>query len=408
MHLQSLNEDCVHHIFKYLDLDQLYALSNVCKSLRNNVNNLNMKLSYVLTVDEPSDYNQIKDFLLRTGHHIERLKIIEIQRERHNLSYVYNMTNLLQTYCYNVKHLRFEHFTGIKFVDFEKHFDLQTLELENTSLCSSTQTISSSDATINAITLNSCTSGDIIILLEYLKINRNMRHLRLLNCCLCSNETMTGLLNDVIISSLQNLQCLTLDYSVKCTNLHLLADLPNLKKIFLLHFNENKLTKLFDCFANKEHRCRLQEIHFHMCTISGKEIYESLSKIKSLEVLEMCKNFGMTSNHLNILSSCKQLTRLRCFDCIQLINDEGICQLVGNCKRLKSLEVYWCTGVTLKTVDKIERINALIGRPHFTFRIGGRTGINWNDSGPLPSISKVCEFLFFSILELPTHYREQN
>lgn len=360
---------------------------------RDNVINLKMKLSYVINVDTSSDYNGIKTFLIRVGHHIETLKIVEVQRERHNLSYVYDMKNLLQKYCYNVKNLRFEHFTGIKIPDLERHFDLETLELENSSLCASAMTSNDLNATIRCVTLNSCTSSDINILLEYLKMTDKMRHLRLVNCCLCMNETTTGLFNDAIVMSLQNLQCLTLDYTVKCTNLQLIADLPNLKKIFLLHFNENKLTKLFDCYASKEN-CQLQEIHFHMCTISNNQIYFSLSKMQSLEVLEMCKNFGMTSNHLNILSGCKNLTELRCFDCIQLINDDGICHLVSKCDRLRMLAVYWCTGVTLKTVDKLEKINESMGRPHFTFKIGGRTGINWNDSGPLPSISKVCSCNF--------------
>lgn len=390
MNFQSLNEDCVRHIFAFLDLDQLYIMSNVCTYFRDNVFNLNMKLSYILTVDKPSDYNKIKCLLVRTGHHIEKLKIVEIERERHNSSYVCHMTKLLQTYCYNVKHLRFEHFAGIQMIDIEKHFDLEALELENSSLCTSVASANDLNSTITGLTLNSCTSSDINILLEYLKMNGKLRHLRLMNCCLCMNETMTGLFNNDIISSLQNLQCLTLDYSVKCTNLQLIADLPNLKKLFLLHFSENKLTKLFDHYANKEN-CRLEEIHFHMCTISNNQIYESLAKMKSLEVLEMCKNFGMTSSHLNILSGCINLTQLRCFDCIQLINDDGICHLVSKCDRLRALAVYWCTGVTLKTVDKIETINRLMGRPHFTFKIGGRTGINWNDSGPLPSISKVCD-----------------
>ncbi|KAG4072861.1 hypothetical protein HA402_002604 [Bradysia odoriphaga] len=392
MNFQNLNEDCVRHIFQFLHLDDLYAMSNVSKHFRDNVNKTKLKRKCVLTVDTPTAYNKIRKFLRRVGHHIETIKIVEIQRESHNLSYVYQVTQLLQSYCYNVKHLRIEHFAGIRLTDFEQHFDLQTLELENSSLCSSMVLSASQqhdfNMTINALTLNTCTSGDILILLDYLKMNPKLRHLRLLNCCLCANETMTGLFNDVIISSLQHLQCLTLDYSVKCTNLQLIADLPNLRKLFLLHFNENKLTKLFDCYANKE-QCRLQEIHFHMCTISNNSIYESLSKIKSLEVLEMCKNFGMTSNHLNIMSACKKLTHLRCFDCIQLINDEGICNLVGNCDKLRMLAVYWCTGVTLETVDRIEHINKLTGRPHFTFKIGGRTGINWNDSGPVPSISKI-------------------
>lgn len=395
MNFQSLNEDCVRHIFQFLDLNQLYVMSNVCTYFRHNVNNLNMKRSYVLTVDTPTDYNQIKNFFIRIGHHIETLKIAEMQRERHDLSHVCRLTNFVRKYCYNVKHLRFEHFTGIEMAYFEKHFDLQTLELENSSLCASAAFPDASNdhkATITGLTLNSCTSSDIKILLEYLKINQRIRHLRLLNCCLCANETMTGLFNNKIIFSLQHLQCLTLDYSVKCSNLQLIADLHNLKKLFLLHFSENKLEKLFNCYANKENS-QLQEIHFHMCTITNNHIYESLSKMQSLEVLEMCKNFGMTSNHLNILSGCKYLTKLRCFDCIQLINDDGICHLVSKCDKLAMLAVYWCTGVTLKTVDKIEKINKLMGRPQFTFKIGGRTGINWNDSGPLPSISKVCTFI---------------
>lgn len=398
MNFQNLNDDCVRHIFQYLDLDDLYAMSNVSKHFRDNVNKTKVKRKCSLTIDTPAAYNTIRNYLRRIGHHIETCRIVEIQRNGPNLSYVYQVMELLQSYCYNVKHLRIEHFAGIRLTDFEQHFDLKTLELENSSLCSSVVASSSSSSsqqhdsynmTINALTLNTCTSNDIRILLDYLKVNPKLRHLRLLNCCMCSNETMTGLFNDVIVSSLQHLQCLTLDYSVKCANLQLISELPNLRKLFLLHFNENKLTKLFDSFANKEH-CRLNEIHFHMCTISCNEIYDSLSKMKSLEVLEMCKNFGMTSNHLNILSGCKKLTHLRCFDCIQLISDEGICNLVSNCNRLRMLAVYWCTGVTLETVDRIEQINKLMGRPHFTFKIGGRTGINWNDSGPVPSISKVC------------------
>lgn len=389
MNIQSLNEDCVRHIFEYLNVDQLYIMSNVSTFFRNNVNNLNMKLRYNWTVDKPSDNNKKKNFFLRTGHHIETLKIVEIERERHHLSDVVRMTNILQTNCYNVKHLRLEHFANINIgLDIESHFNLETLELENSSLCTSEIVPNDLHTTITTLTLNSCTSSDINILLNYLKLNVKLRHLRLVNCCLCMNETMTGLFNDDVISSLQNLQCLTLDYSVKCTNLQLIADLKNLKKIFLLHFSEKKLTKLFDCYANKEN-CQLQEIHFHMCTISGNQIYESLSKMNSLEVLEMCKNFGMTSSHLKILSGCKSLIQLRCFDCIQLTNDEGICHLVSKCDKLQTLAVYWCTGVTLKTVDTIEKINELMGRSYFTFKIGGRTGINWNDSGPLPSISKV-------------------
>lgn len=389
MNFQTLNDDCVRHIFEYLDLDELYAMSNVSKHFRDNVNKTKMKRKCALTVDSPAAYNKIKNFLRRVGHHIETFKIVEIQRESHNLSYVYRVMQLLQSYCYNVKHLRIEHFAGIRLTDFEQHFDLKTLELENSSLCNSPhQQQLDLTMTINTLTLNTCTSADILILLDYLKTNPRLSHLRLLNCCLCANETATGLFNDTIISSLQHLQCLTLDYSVKCTNLHLIAALP-LRKLFLLHFNENKLTKLFECYANKEH-CSLQEIHFHMCTISNNEIYKSLSDMKSLQVLEMCKNFGMTSNHLNILSACKKLTHLRCFDCIQLINDEGICNVVNNCEKLRLLAVYWCTGVTLETVDKIEQMNKLMGRPHFTFKIGGRTGINWNDSGPVPNISKVC------------------
>lgn len=391
MNIQNLNEDCVRHIFEYLDLDDLYVMSNVCKSFRNNVNNLNMKLGYVLAVDMSNDYIKTKRFFVRIGHHIEKLKIIETQRDRHGSTCAHHMTNLLQKYCYNVKYLRFEHFTGIKLLDFERNFDLKTLEMESSSLCTALLPSNDLNTTITNLTLNSCTSSDISVLLEYLQMNENIRHLRLLNCCLCANETMTGLFNVDIISSLQNLQCLTLDYTVKCTNIQLIADLPNLRKLFLLHFSENKLVKLFDSFGNKEN-CQLREIHFHMCTITNNQIYESLAKMKSLEVLEMCKNFGMTSNHLNILSGCKNLTKLRCFDCIQLINDDGICHLVSKCDRLIMLSVYWCTGVTLKTVDKIEEMNKLMGRPHFTFRIGGRTGINWNDSGPLPSISKVCSF----------------
>ncbi len=402
MNFQSLNDDCVRHIFKYLDLDQLYAMSNVCKSFRDIVNHSNMKLSYVLTVDTSPLANNcnkiIRDFLRRTGHHIERLRIVEVERERHDPSEVYHMMNLLQTYCYNVKHLRFEYCAGIKLVDIERHFDLRTLELENSTLCAS-PTLNGLDTTITGLTLNSCTSADIKKLLEYLQVNRKMRHLRLLNCCLCMIETVTGFCNSDIISSLQHLQCLTLDYSVKSTNLQLIGELDNLKKIFLLHFNENKLTKLFDRFATNE-RCRLQEIHFHMCTISDDHIYESLSKLKSLEVMEMCKNFGMTSNHLNILSGCENLIQLRCFDCIQVINDEGILHVVRKCEKLQMLAVYWCTGVTLQTVDKIEEINKLIGRTRFTFKIGGRTGINWNDSGPLPSISKVRWIIFLELFFL--------
>lgn len=392
MKFQNLNEDCVRHIFRFLDLNELYVMSNVCTYFRNNVNNLNMKLSYTMTVNIPTDYNKIKNFFTRIGHHIQTIKIVESQREHHNLSYVYQLTNLLQKYCFNMKHLRFEHFTGIKIADFESHFNLETLELENSSLCTSIRSSNDLSTTIKSVTLNSCTSGDIKILLEYLKINDKIRHLRLANCCLCANETMTGLFNDNILSSLRNLQCLTLDYSVKCSNMQLIANLDSLRKLFLLHFSENKLMKLFDAYANKKH-CQLQEIHFHMCTISNNQLYDSLSKMKSLEVLEMCKNFGMTSNHLVILSECQNLTQLRCFDCIQLINDEGICHLVSKCDKLRMLSIYWCTGVTLSTVDKIENINKLMGRQYFTFKIGGRTGINWNDSGPLPSISKVCSLI---------------
>lgn len=398
MNFENLNEDCIRHIFELLDLNELYVVSNVSMFFRNAVNNLNMKLSYTMTVDIPTDYNKIENFFSRIGHHIEKIKIVESQRENHNLSYVYHMMDLLEKYCFNVKYLRFEHFSGIKIIDIEKHFDLEILELENSSLCTSVP-CNDLNTTIKSVTLNSCTSNDISILLEYLKINDKIRHLRIVNCCLCMNETMTGLFNDDIVTCLQNLQCLTLDYSVKCSNLQLISRLDNLKKLFLLHFSENKLIKLFDAYASKEH-CQVQEIHFHMCTISSDTIYKSLSKMKSLEVLEMCKNFGMTSNHMNILTDCKNLTHLRCFDCIQLISDEGICHLVSKCDKLRKLEIYWCSGVTLSTIDKIENINKLMERQHFTFRIGGRTGINWNDSGPLPSISKVCVIQFiFSLFD---------
>ncbi|KAJ6643940.1 Myosin light chain kinase, smooth muscle [Pseudolycoriella hygida] len=364
MQIKSLNEDCIRHIFKYLDLHDLYALSKVSGYFRKSVYNLNMKLSYSINLGGKFDDIKLKNVLCRVGHHIETLYIPLLPDKT-------DCINIVKEYCYNLKHIRLEECIN-DVMDLENKLNLVTLELlnfciPNCNKCRRKKTIRFKSSL--------CESDDTE--------TSGLRHLRLLSC--------SWFLDRIVYP--RNLQCLTLEYHPRSViddeiNFKDIAHLKRLKKLFLLNFSEIDLRPLFETYAENGN-CPLQEIHFHMCSLADNRIFQSLSKFLSLEVLEMCKIFAITSEHLKILSGCKNLTHFRCFDCIQLIDDDGICYLMTKCKKLTSLEIYWCNAVTLKTVDKMEEINKSMRRPYFTFKVGGRSGINWNDSGTLPTISEV-------------------
>lgn len=112
--LDEINDDCLAHIFKMLDIYDLYNIS--CASSRfENVFTL-FKCNFAFTITNVSDPN-LKHFLQVVGMQIRTLSILIGERNR-NSADIIEFLECVQEHCTNVKHLAIKKWPHLNFSRF--------------------------------------------------------------------------------------------------------------------------------------------------------------------------------------------------------------------------------------------------------------------------------------------------
>ncbi|XP_055310472.1 uncharacterized protein LOC129573662 [Sitodiplosis mosellana] len=394
--LDEINDDCLAHIFKMLDIYDLYNIA--CASPRfESVFSL-FKCNFAYTVTNVAAPN-LKHFLQMVGMQIRTLSISISERNR-NSAEIIEFLECVQEHCLNVKHLAIKKWPHLNFSRFSTLLKrLESLRLDE---CEYTEI---NDLLNRRFVIKPWIAQPLSSMQLALQKSSGMSNLTNLTCLklhrckgfrpnsfqkfLMQNNKLIELslfaLKDFMNSDadesffdglVQYMQCVeTISIDVKTTShIQFIARLPRLRSLQLLDYSvyndrivDRLLRKLSD--INK-----IEELDLYHCNL-GLTSYRVVSQFQKLHTLKLRKNFWVTDQHLATLNLMQSLKTVCCFDNI-VLTDDGVMSLVRMSPQLTQLDCSWCFQVTNRTVHDIQYLlHHQSYRPKLDIIVGGRTKI---------------------------------
>lgn len=396
----QLNDDCLYHIFKMLNANDLAHIVQSSERFRHIILTFNRK--YKINADEIWRLNrqltakECRNFFRAIGYHILSLNVP--LRCIENASHFFNT---VQKYCKNIKHLRIEKWLTLDLAMLRPLLSrLETLELEECLLSEDVYwapfmlmnnkrcKIDAAAATttegrpklmqhlpkLRSLTLHNCINIQGDRLTEMLSKSNGLKHIKLADQSQMFSDNSRWF--DSIVSKLKQVECISLDAnSTQNVALNFLSQLPALKKLQLINYNKVNALAVDQLLPDLACIDQLEDLDLHSCHLSGQS-FNALRKFSKLRSLKMNKNYWMHNDNLIELCLKSQLKEFRIFDCLH-ISDEGVIRFVEMNHQLKLLDLSWCYMVTDYAINSIADIlNRQSGRPDLEIIANGRTRIN--------------------------------
>lgn len=360
MELSNLNDDCLRHIFRNLDIVDLYHVGISCQRFNNIVGSFSRNFS-IITSDIVSllEYKKrfhsaeslfaaIDLFFDTVGHHV---RAIDLFAPYHQLSTTTaDILRIVQKYCWHsLRHLHLKKYNQLNFVQIHNFFiHLTSLDLKH---CDCSGSLRLTEQThLESITLIDCqiSIDDIHELLQH---SDALKHLRIFGPLLAIENSILRLSDSV--ARLANLQCLSL--TSKTTNdLRFIAKLPALQHLQLIGYHDYESQNIIDgtlsalLLASSSGAC-LVELDLTSCNLLDRS-FATIARLPYLKSLTMSKNFWLSDDHLKLMGTLYGgLTYFQCFDCLKL-TDVGVTAFVQHNAQLRYIDVSWCFRITEASV----------------------------------------------------------
>lgn len=394
--LDEINDDCLAHIFKMLDIYDLYNIA--CASSRfQNVFAL-FKCKFAFTVTNVAATN-LKCFLQMVGMQIRTLNVLISERNQSSTEII-EFLECVQEHCVNVKHLSIKKWRHLNFNRFSTLLKrLESLRLDECEyteinyllnrrfvikswisqpLCSMQLTLQKSSGmsdltNLTSLKLHRCKGFKPTDLQEFLIQNNQLNELSLLALEDFMNSNVDESFYDGLAQYLQLVETISID--VKTTSyIQFIARLPKLRSLQLLDYtvyNDRIVDRLLRKLSETN---TVEELDLYHCNL-GLNSYRVVSQFQKLHTLKLRKNFWFTDQHLATLNLMQSLKSLCCFDNV-VLTDDGVVSLVRMAPQLIQLDVSWCFQVTNRTIHDIQYLlQHQRYRPKLDILVGGRTKI---------------------------------
>lgn len=401
--LDEINDDCLAHIFKMLNIHDLYNIA--CSSARfENVFQL-FNRKFVFSVTNVSAPN-LKHFLQTIGMQIKTLNVTITERNRSSTEII-EFLECVQAHCANVRHLAIKKWPHLNFSRFSVLLKrLESLRLDECDyaelsdflnrrfgikpwtaqpgLCSMRFPVQISSAlqksrgmadltSLTSLKLHRCSGFRPSDFQELLTHNHHLTDLSLFALKEFTNSHADDSFFDGIAQHLQSIETISIDVNTT-SNIQFIANLPQLRSLQLLDYSVYN-DRIVDRLLRK--LCEtgtIEELDLYHCNL-GLNSYRIISQFQRLHTLKLRKNFWVTDQHLASLNLMQSLKTICCFDNV-VLTDDGVMSLVRMAPQLKQLDCSWCFQVTNRTIHDIQYLlHHQRHRPKLDIFVGGRTKI---------------------------------
>lgn len=394
--LIQMNDDCLYHIFKMLNANDLAHMVQSSERFRHIILTFNRKFKVnsdeIWRLNRQLTGRECRNFFRAIGYHILSLNV-----QVKCVENVPQFFGTVQKYCKNIKHLRIEKWLTLDLAMLRPLLSrLETLELEecllsddmywapfmlmNNKRCK----ISTNEPgrpkfmqhlpKLRSLTLHNCINIQGDRLMEWLSKSNCLKHIKLADQSQMFNDNSRWF--DSIVSKLKQVECISLDAnSTQNVALNFLSQLPALKKLQLINYNKMNALAVDQLLPDLVCIDQLEDLDLHSCHLSERS-FGALKKFSKLQSLKMNKNYWMHNDNLIELCLKSQLKEFRIFDCLH-ISDEGVIRFVEMNHQLKLLDLSWCYMVTDYAINSIADIlKRQSGRPDLEIIANGRTRID--------------------------------
>lgn len=394
--LDEINDDCLAHIFKMLDIYDLYNIACASPRFENVFTLFNCKFSY--TVNNLAAPN-LKHFLQMVGMQIRTLNLSIGERNR-NTTEIIEFLESVQNYCPSVRNLSIKKWPHLNFSRFS--ILLRRLEILLLDECEYkeindlldrrfvikpwiSQPLSSmqmalhkssglSDLTnLTSLKLHRCKGIFIKDFKELLMQNNNLVELSLFALEDFLNSEADESFFEALAEYMHCVETLSIDKQTT-SHIQFIALLPRLRSLQLLDYsvyNDRVVDRLLRKLSEVN---KIEELDLYHCNL-GLTSYRAVSQFQKLHTLKLRKNFWVTDQHLAALNSMQSLKTVCCFDNV-VLTGEGVMSLVRSAPQLQQLDCAWCYQVTNRTIhDILILLHHQRYRPKLNILVGGRTKI---------------------------------
>lgn len=379
-----LNNDCLLHIFSYLDLFDLHSVEQSCQYFKD-LTQIEYKKYKILDVAEinqqqPITLMGIRNILKQIGSFINTLKLPGIRFFKPTVRII----ELIPRYCKNLKHLSIDGFTmrhGTlhKFRHiFEK---LETLELihcvlaekvevffalaknmkhlnltanhELTGKCLDTFT------NLESLNLYNCINIQPKFFSQFLKNNKSLKYLNIGRCQRLNPKNIEDMVTNSI--ELEHLVISNNYPSINNNTIAKLGKLQKLKNIQIIKGGFSNLDNLFLEFANEN---KLEHLEIEDGILSDEGL-KYLNRFTNLKYFKLAYKCDFSDDLLNSTIPKNKIEILILTGC-NAITDAGLIEFIKKTPNLKYLDVSGCTEISEQFVIKANEYLSKLKPKHNT------------------------------------------
>lgn len=389
--LTDLNHDCLADIFRFLEINDLYAIACARPSFKNVFTLFNRRFEYTVTdIGAPN----LMHFLQMIGIQIKTLNITIGERCRNSFE-VIEFFECVQKHCANVKHLTVKKWSNLNFSRVPELLNrlesLQLIECDNVepnhpddgghfSFRVWTNPQTNADRTclihltnLKTLKLHTCKGFRPHDFHKFLQINGKLTELSLFTLAEFKQNQIDERFFDDLSNYLQELETICIDVQTT-SNIQFIANLPKLRTLQLLDYsvyNDRIVDRLLRSICDSE---TIEELDLYHCNL-GQTTYRFISQLKNLHTLKLRKNFWITEQHLQSLNLMPALQTICCFDNV-ILTDDGVLSIVKMAPKLNQLDISWCFMVSNRIIHDIQMLmQGQRHRPKLSVLAGGRTKI---------------------------------
>lgn len=358
--LDELNDDCLAHIFRMLDINDLYHIASASQRFENVFPLFNRKFVYNVTNVNAAF---LGNFLATVGMQIQKLNV-SIGENIKSSAEVIEFFDLVQQHCVNIKHLALKKWIRVnfnRFTDLLKR--LESLELDECEYTELNEWLNRRFVikpwiaqpglcSLQLVLQKSCGLADLTNL-RSLKLHRckgfgpdNLRELleqndRLTDLSLFALKDFKNVNDSYFDGVTKYLQCIeTISIDVNTTAyIQFISGLAKLRSLQLLDYsvyNDRIVDRLIRRLCDSE---TIEVLDLYHCNL-GQNTYRAISQLKQLHTLKLCKNFWVTDQHLQSLNLMQTLKTVCFFDNLTLTGKSIVCRFIGNIMPQRTISLF--------------------------------------------------------------------
>ncbi|XP_076389174.1 putative RNA-binding protein EEED8.10 isoform X2 [Megachile rotundata] len=400
--IQTLNDDCLMHIFLQLPIVDRIRIERVCKRWRalsqeswRSVKRLD--LSYLMWGSLPSikrreiNTGTLRKVLLRCGRFLNEISLSQIPRQLNqstltivgklcpnlqridvtDLTVSASGINSLTNNCHDITRLSLGSTTHICDMDLQKLFEvnpkLRYFKVVYGKICGRCLAYLPSE-TMEEIVLESCTYLQEHFLSQAIAKLQNLKSLTIHKCVDISGNVIQAICTHC--TNLKTLELSSISFLIQSNDMLHITQLCNLE---VLKISMN-IVVMDELLTNLALKClRLTYVDIAECFFVTNVGVAAIATLPKLEVLIM--NYLQIITDMN-LRDMSNLKRLECRGC--KFTDKTMTELIGSAPRLELLDLSGCRGITNLTLNKAATVT--INRTNNTILkifVGG-TSVNLN------------------------------